>query len=235
MKKIVISCMLAALAVPAYAMDFGDISGRVGLGYQASAVDTQYGKCWQECFGSQEPVGFAVDARVNFGPLFVGLDVAALSEDEDSYGSKVSNKWNSQSFNVGFSHALNSYANVEAALVYTSVDWEYRWRNSSGDVWKYEAEDTGVSLALGGDVAVNERMTTGASLSLGFVQGIDVYAQYALTQNLGLRVSYSKHAYELGDFDYTFNGAPSGSPNDDDDKDYQVNTQMLRLSLQFSF
>lgn len=216
-------------------------SGQVGLGYQTSSVDTNYGECWSECFGDQEPSGLAIEAKINFGPsLFATLDYAKTKDSEDHWDDSVSSVWNDQSIGLGYTLVLTDVSAVTFAVEYSDVEWEYNWKDATGTSSYYNADDSGVSFAVGAIVDVNDKMTAGAAVSLGFSQGIEAFTQYALTESLALKVSYEGKSYELGNFSQlriSNSGVTSVSDpsSDDGDGDYQLDNQIFRVGAVYKF
>lgn len=233
MKKIALAAALAALTSTAFA------GGSVGLGYQVSTVAPNYGDCWAECFGDAEPAGFAVNASYDILPsVFVNADYSNLVDEEDFYSTDiipVEIEQTRMAVGAGYRHTLNDNSNLTAAVQFSSFEWDYDW-GDPGNVWHYNAEDDGVSLVVGANTKLSERASTGASLSAGFETGISAYVSVKLSDNVALQTSYSRVAYELGDFSRTINGVVNGSPQSaNGDGDYQFNDENFRVSVNYQF
>lgn len=230
MKKIMLAAAIAALSSTAFA------GGSVGIGYQATTAAPNYGDCWSECFGDGEPAGFALNASYEMSGVFVGIDYADLMDEEDHYSSNtvaVEIDQKRIGAQVGYKYSLNDASNVTGAVKYGSYEWDYSW--SDPNVYVYHAEDTGVSLVLGANTKVSDKLTTGATFSAGFETGISGYVAVKLTDNVSLQTSYERVAYKLGDFTYTSNGSVSTPSTANGDGDYQFNDENFRVSVNYAF
>ncbi|MES2917121.1 MAG: outer membrane beta-barrel protein [Pseudomonadota bacterium] len=228
MKKIMLAAAIAALSSTAFA------GGSVGLGYQSSTVAPNYGDCWSECFGDGEPAGFALNASYDVIPnVFVSVDYADLSDEEDHYDWSVEVTQTRLAAQAGYRYALNDSSNVTAAVQYSSTEWSYLYTDPTP--YEYRAEDNGVSLVLGTNTKVTDRLTTGVSFAAGFETGISAYVSAKLSDSVSLQTSYSRVSYELGDFGYYYSGTVNNPSSVDGDGDFQFNDENFRVSLNYAF
>lgn len=234
MKKLFLAAAVAALSSTAFA------GGSVGLGYQTNKAASQYGDCFNECYGDGDLAGFAVNASYDIANLFVAADYADLQDEADSYGPSgtQTHEQTRMALAVGYKHKLNDDSNVTAAIQYADLDWSFEYTRDNGvDKYLYEGSDSGVSLALGANTRVTDKVGTGATLSAGFETGIAAYVSVKLSDAVSLKTSYSRIAYELGDWSYRpyWNGYTVTSGSQLGDGDMKFNDEKFEISVNYGF
>jgi len=235
MKKISLLAGLMIFSTPLFAAVVGS---EVGVGYQTSSVDSNYGECnpsQSECYGSVEPRGYAVESQMLMSSNYLAVfDSAHTNQQDNMYKSTVGNLWDEVSYGAGVVFALNSDTDITITELRTKVKWSYSWNTDASNWWGYKANDSGNSLVIGAHSNVTKRMKVGGSFSRGFAVGIKAYAQIAISDSLAVKFTYANTNYKATHWSYDSSvGGTIGTAYGD--APMRFDNRTLRATVQYVF